>query len=132
MAEKLLARVAQVNARRAITVIVVVVVLGLMMAVPVRTYVAQHSELKQVKAENAQIEREVADYEGKVAEQNDPAHYEAKARERLGYQMPGEMAVVVQFPDRSEEEARQEQERRREENTWYQNLWDSVSTPPEN
>lgn len=52
--------------------VVVVCVVALTLAMPLRTYFSQRSEFRQLTASNEQLRREVADYQQKVNEQNDP------------------------------------------------------------
>lgn len=96
-----------------------------------RTYLSQRSEFHELAQSNADLQREVAEYERKVVEQNDPAYIEAKARERLQMVKRGERQVVVIAPNKEQQEAAERAEREREANPWYQNMWDAVSTPPE-
>ncbi|MEO9328464.1 septum formation initiator family protein [Gordonia aurantiaca] len=110
--------------------VVVVCVVALTLAMPVRTYFSQRSEFNQLTAANEQLRREVADYQQKVNEQNDPAYIEAQARARLQFVKPGEIPLVMLFPA---DEARREAAERAEERArapWYGNLWDTLSTPP--
>ncbi len=110
--------------------VVVVCVVALTLAMPLRTYFSQRAEFRQLTASNEQLQREVADYQQKVNEQNDPAYIEAQARTRLQFVKPGEIPLVMLFPA---DEARREAAERAEERArapWYGNLWDTLSTPP--
>ncbi|WP_439032203.1 septum formation initiator family protein [Gordonia terrae] len=110
--------------------VVVVCVVALTLAMPLRTYFSQRAEFRQLTASNEQLQREVADYQQKVNEQNDPAYIEAQARTRLQFVKPGEIPLVMLFPA---EEARREAAERAEQRArapWYGNLWDTLSTPP--
>ncbi|WOC11450.1 Cell division protein FtsL [Gordonia sp. MP11Mi] len=109
----------------------VVVFLALTLAVPVRTYLSQRSEFNELQQANTQLQKEVAEYERKAVEQNDPAYIEAKARERLQMVKRGERQVILIAPNKEQQEAAERAEREREANPWYQNMWDAVSTPPE-
>ncbi|MCF8605648.1 septum formation initiator family protein [Gordonia sp. HY442] len=124
-------RFGRVDPKRAAVIALVVVFLALTLAVPVRTYLSQRSEFNELQQENAELQRQVADYEHKVVEQNDPAYIEAKARERLQMVKRGERQVIVIAPNKEQQEAAERAEREREANPWYQNIWDAVSTPPE-
>ncbi|MCF8572044.1 septum formation initiator family protein [Gordonia sp. HY002] len=124
-------RFGHVDPKRAAVIALVVVFLALTLAVPVRTYLSQRSEFNELQQENAELQRQVADYEHKVVEQNDPAYIEAKARERLQMVKRGERQVIVIAPNKEQQEAAERAEREREANPWYQNIWDAVSTPPE-
>lgn len=130
LASSVLAHWERVDPKRAIVLALVLSVVALTLAMPVRTYFSQRSEFEQLNASNAQLQRDVTDYQRKVNEQGDPAYVEAKARERLQLVRPGEKAVVMMFPG---DDARVAAEKRAEEkarNPWYGNLWDAVATPP--
>ncbi|MFT3663365.1 MAG: septum formation initiator family protein [Gordonia sp. (in: high G+C Gram-positive bacteria)] len=124
-------RIASVNARRAIGLLAVLVLLALTLAVPTRTYLAQRAEFNRLEAENAQLAQEVDELQKRVTEQNDPAWIEQEARSRLQFRMPGEKVVVLQFPAKERRQAEEKAAREYAANPWYSNLWDAVSTPPE-
>lgn len=118
-----------INPKRAVVLVAVLSLLALTLAVPMRTYFSQQTEFDELRSSNVQLQQEVRDYEEKVAEQNDPAYIEAQARERLQFVMPGEKALLMQYPvppGKSEEERKAEKQAG---NPWYTNLWDSVSVP---
>lgn len=126
-----LQRLASVNSRRAIGLLAVLVLLALTLAVPMRTYLAQRAEFQRLQAENVQLAQDIDRYQREVTLQNDPAWIEAQARQRLQYAMPGERPLVLAFPSREKQQAEDKKAREYAANPWYQNLWDSVSTPPE-
>ncbi|GAC68558.1 FtsB family cell division protein [Gordonia soli] len=118
------------NPRRALVLGLVVSVVALTLAMPLRTYFSQQSEFDQLKTSNAQLRTEVADYQQKVNEQNDPAYIEAQARDRLKFVKPGEKPVVMMFPGDDARKAAEQQAEERRRAPWYGNLWDAVATPP--
>ncbi|MCK0439813.1 septum formation initiator family protein [Gordonia alkaliphila] len=124
-------RFTSVNSRRVLGMALVLVLLAVTLAVPVRTYWSQRGEFNRLQAANEQLARDVEHYQRRVTEQNDPAYIEAAAREQLQYVMPGEKPLVLTYPSREQQEKAQEKERKYASNPWYQNLWDAVSTPPE-
>ncbi|WP_343287259.1 septum formation initiator family protein [Gordonia sp. SID5947] len=126
----LTARWEGLDAKRAIILALVISVVALTLAMPVRTYFSQRAEFDQLRASNDRLRSEVTDYQQKVNEQGDPAYIEAKARERLQFVRPGEKALVMMFPDDDARIAAQKQAQERARNPWYGNLWESVSTPP--
>ncbi|WP_442903731.1 FtsB family cell division protein [Gordonia sp. Z-3] len=118
------------DAKRAIVLALVVSVVALTLAMPVRTYFSQRAEFEQLRASNDQLRSEVSDYQQKVNEQSDPAYIEAEARERLQFVRPGEKALVMMFPGDDARIAAEKQAEERARSPWYGNLWESVSTPP--
>ena len=85
-------------ARRAAILAAVVCVLTLTIAGPVRTYFAQRTEMKQLKATEAQLRAQIADLEEQKVKLADPVFIAAQARERLGFVMPGDIPYQVQLP----------------------------------
>ncbi|KHO22743.1 septum formation initiator [Mycolicibacterium setense] len=86
------------TARRAAILAAVVCVLTLTIAGPVRTYFAQRTEMKQLKASEEQLRTQIADLEQQKVKLADPVYIAAQARERLGFVMPGDTPYQVQLP----------------------------------
>lgn len=86
------------TARRAAILAAVVCVLTLTIAGPVRTYFAQRTEMKQLKASEEQLRAKIADLEQQKVKLADPVYIAAQARERLGFVMPGDTPYQVQLP----------------------------------
>lgn len=84
--------------RRAAMLAAVVCVLGLSVAVPLRNYVSQRSDLAAVHEQQLIMADKVAELERRRALLSDPSHIQAQARERLRYVRPGEAPYVVQLP----------------------------------
>ncbi|MFW0791199.1 FtsB family cell division protein [Gordonia sp. CPCC 205333] len=122
-------RMRGVNPRHAVIMAVVLAFVILTLAMPMRTYFSQQSEFDQLRESNAQLHKEVADYQQKVNEQGDPAYTEAKARARLQYARPGETVLVLTFPGQAQRKAEEDRAAAKARNPWYGNLWDSVATP---
>jgi cell division protein FtsB len=120
-------RAANLTGRAAILA-VVVCMLAISLAYPLREYLSQRGE--------------IAEYESKVAEQRDrvealqkarerwedPAYVEAQARERLHYVMPGETAYVVLEADEAPETDGVIEPDRTEvaSEPWFTDLWRTV------
>ncbi|MDV3129060.1 septum formation initiator family protein [Mycobacterium sp. 21AC1] len=85
-------------ARRAAILAAVVCVLTLTIAGPVRTYFAQRTEMKQLKASEQQLREQIAELEEQKVKLADPVFIAAQARERLGFVMPGDTPYQVQLP----------------------------------
>ena len=117
--------------RRAAVVAIVVCALAFTVAVPLRTYLSQRSEVRDQEAQQAQLQTEVARLRDRKAQLSDPAQIEAEARRRLRYVKPGEVPWMVQLPDdqsgapaaappgKAGQPAPQA--------PWYQSLWAQVS-----
>jgi cell division protein FtsB len=103
--------------------------LALSIAVPLRTYLAQRDELRAVTADQEQLKAAVAELERRKQQLSDPAQVEIEARKRLHYVRPGETPYIVQLP--GDEERKPEEERPASQpaanQSWYQELWESVS-----
>ncbi|MDQ4011508.1 MAG: septum formation initiator family protein [Actinomycetota bacterium] len=84
--------------RRAAMLAVAVCVLALSVAVPLRNYVSQRSELAAVYEQQLIVADKVAELERRRDLLSDPRHIQAQARERLRYVRPGEAPYVVQLP----------------------------------
>ncbi|MGV0744942.1 FtsB family cell division protein [Mycolicibacterium sp. XJ870] len=85
-------------ARRAAILAAVVCVLTLTIAGPVRTYFAQRTEMKQLKASEEQLRVQIAELEQQKVKLADRQYIQAQARERLGFVMPGDTPYQVQLP----------------------------------
>lgn len=129
LTQSALHRMRGVNPRHAVIMAVVLAFVILTLAMPLRTYFSQQAEFDQLRESNAQLRKEVADYQQKVNEQGDPAYTEAKARARLQYARPGETVLVLTFPGQAQRKAEEDRAAAKARNPWYGNLWDSVATP---
>jgi cell division protein FtsB len=121
-------------ARRAAILAVVVCVLTLTIAGPVRTYFAQRTEMKQLSDAEAQLRSQIADLQQQKLKLGDPVYIAAQARERLGFVMPGDIPYQVQLPagaaapdaaapgvDPAKPPSGQ---------PWYTSLWHTISDAP--
>lgn len=86
------------STRRAAVLALVVGAMALSVAVPLRNYVSQRSELATVRDQQQILADQVAELQRRQALLADPRHIEAQARERLRYVRPGETPYVVQVP----------------------------------
>jgi cell division protein FtsB len=113
---------------RAAVLALVVCLLAISLAYPLREYLSQRSEIAEYRARVAEQEQRVAELRRARDRWRDPAYVEAQARERLRYVMPGETSYVVLEPDeapppdgvvdRLPEDA--------ERSPWFADLWHSV------
>jgi cell division protein FtsB len=84
---------------RAAVLALVVCLLAISLAYPLREYLAQRGDIGSVRARVAQQEKSVADLRSQQKRWQDPAYVERQARERLHFVMPGETSYVVLEPD---------------------------------
>ena len=124
-------RVRGLSPKRAVVLALVLSVVALTLAVPLRTYFSQRSEADQLRATHSALVQQNSELQSKVDEQNDPANIMAQARERLQFVMPGDKALVMQFPTAPEKSDEQKRAERRAGAPWYTQLLESVSTPAE-
>ncbi|RAV13973.1 septum formation initiator family protein [Mycolicibacterium sp. GF69] len=119
-------------ARRAAILAVVVCVLTLTIAGPVRTYFAQRTEMKQLKATEEQLRSQIADLEQQKEKLADPVFIAAQARERLGFVMPGEIPYQVQLPAGAIAPGAPDEQPAgvNRDQPWYTALWHTIADAP--
>lgn len=119
-------------ARRAAILAAVVCVLTLTIAGPVRTYFAQRTEMKQLKATEQQLRAQIADLEQQKVKLADPVFIAAQARERLGFVMPGEIPYQVQLPPGAAVPGTPDDEPTTvfRDQPWYTALWHTIADEP--
>jgi len=119
-------------ARRAAILAVVVCVLTLTIAGPVRTYFAQRTEMKQLVEAEAQLRSQIADLEQQKLKLGDPVYIAAQARERLGFVMPGDIPYQVQLPPGAEpvEAPGVDPAKPPSGQPWYTSLWHTIADAP--
>ncbi|OBI76185.1 septum formation initiator family protein [Mycobacterium sp. E740] len=119
-------------ARRAAILAAVVCVLTLTIAGPVRTYFAQRTEMKQLKATEEQLRAQIADLEQQKVKLADPVFVAAQARERLGFVMPGEIPYQVQLPANAAVPGTPDQGPAtvNRDQPWYTALWGTIADAP--
>ncbi|MGH3753099.1 MAG: FtsB family cell division protein [Pseudonocardiaceae bacterium] len=84
--------------RRAAMLAAVVCVLALSVAVPLRNYLGQRSELAAVYEQQHILTDKIIELQRRRTLLADPQHIQAQARERLRYVRPGEAPYLVQLP----------------------------------
>lgn len=114
----------------ALVLIVAGIAVALTLSAPLRNSMSDRSEFARLSASNSELRKQIAYYEQKINEQNDPAYIEAQARERLHFVYPGEKAVVMMYPGDDARKAAERQAAERANNPWFSNLWEAVATPP--
>jgi cell division protein FtsB len=119
-------------ARRAAILAAVICVLTLTIAGPVRTYFGQRTEMKQLKATEAQLRSQIADLEEQKVKLADPVFIAAQARERLGFVMPGDIPYQVQLPAGAAVPGSpgSEPAAKHSDQPWYTALWHTIADAP--
>ena len=112
---------------RAAMLALVVCMLAISLAYPLREYLAQRSDIGQLRAEVSEQEQRVAELRTARERWADPAYVEAQARERLHYVMPGETSYVVLGADEEPADGVVPKVRAEAERApWFADLWHSV------
>jgi len=121
------------TARRAVILAAVMCVLTLTLAGPVRTFFAQHADMKQQSQLEATLHHQITDLQQQKANLDDPAHIRAQARERLGFVMPGEIPYQVQLPATADvpgEPGIEPGTAGPAGDPWYTALWHTIADTP--
>jgi cell division protein FtsB len=118
---------------RAAVLALVVCMLAISLAYPLREFLSQRGDIGGYRAKVAAQEKRVADLTRARERWNDPAYVKAQARERLHFVMPGETVYIVLEPDEapapvaaSERSTMPEPKR-----PWFGDLWKSVEVAGE-
>lgn len=120
------------TARRAAVLAVMVCVLTLTVAGPVRTYFAQRTEMRQLGAVKATLQQQISDLQLQQDKQADPAYIAAQARERLGFVKPGEIPYQVQIAPRDDAAGKPGEAKKSpaRDGPWYAALWHTIADEP--
>ncbi|WP_424184264.1 FtsB family cell division protein [Actinokineospora sp. G85] len=114
--------------RRAAVLATVVCALALSVAVPLRTYLTQRSEVAAQEQRQAELRSQVEDLERRKAALADPAQTEVEARKRLRYVKPGETPYMVELPNQAPGQPPSEPAApAAPSGPWYRDLWGSVN-----
>ena len=116
-------RVRPMLTSRAAILALVVCVIALSLAYPLREYVMQQSQIAQLKEDRARMEENVAHLQEREEALGDEAFVEREARARLHYQYPEETAYIVIRP---ESEAEAEADPAEPTEPWFTELWRTV------
>lgn len=95
---------------------------ALMLALPIRTWLAQKSELEAMRTEIASAQDRVAALQGQEQQWQDPRYLEGQARLRLNMVKPGESGLIAL--DHSE--MAQKEIPAPPATTWYEKVWRSA------
>lgn len=101
-------------------------------ALPLREYLGQRSDIRQLEQQQADARKRVAALEERKSRLQDPAYISALARDRLHFVRPGETAYVVIAPSASPVPPKDAQRAASApagpEAPWYSQIWGSVRT----
>jgi cell division protein FtsB len=113
---------------RAAMLALVVCMLAISLAYPLREYLAQRGEIGEYQAKVAEQRERVAELEQARRRWQDPAYVEAQARDRLHYVMPGETSYVVLEADEAPapDGVIEQEPAEAEPSPWFADLWHSV------
>ncbi|TDE02003.1 FtsB family cell division protein [Jiangella asiatica] len=122
---------------RAAVLALVLAVLLVSYAYPLRTWFDQHRERAELEREATELEASVDQLEQELRLWEDPAYVAAAARERLNFVLPGEQSyIVVPDPDEDAGEVGADGLPPSGDGTWYERLWASLTfadaEPPDN
>ena len=119
--------------RYTLVLAVLVVFLALTLVVPLRTYVSGRAELAEINAHNEVQRQRIAELEAEKERLDDPAYQEERARAILGLVEEGETPFRLIAPAISGAQTTDEPVEDVEVpgGSWYEQLWSSISTPPE-
>ncbi|THA26056.1 septum formation initiator family protein [Streptomyces sp. RKND-216] len=92
------------------------------LAYPLRQYIAQQSEIDELRQEAERRQERVEDLRRLKARWQDPAFVEQRARERLHMLRPGETGYLT---ERGAEDERRPQGDA-SDRPWYRNLWEGL------
>ena len=113
---------------RAAVLALVVCVLAISLAYPLREYLAQRGDIGGIRSRVAEQEKSVADLRAQQRRWQDPAYVERQARQRLHFVMPGETSYVVLEPDEAPapDGAVASAPRPVAHSPWFTDLWRTV------
>ncbi|MEV6924672.1 septum formation initiator family protein [Dactylosporangium sp. NPDC051485] len=112
---------------RAVVLGLVLLVLLLAYAYPMRVYLAQQAEIEAMETRQQQQAEKVADMRALAKKWDDPEYVISQARQRLHMVLPGEKPYVVVDPAKSPETDPAELPGApKPPRPWYDKLWSSV------
>ena len=120
--------------RRALVMVIVVVVLAISFAGTLRIYLSQQHDLAVAEQQIRERSDQIADLQAELARWNDPDYVKAQARDRLGWVMPGEIGYRVVGEDGKPLgggvviESEQKLPAGEHDPVWWDRLWGSVQT----
>ena len=114
---------------RATLLAVVIGVLALTLAYPLRTYLRQQEQISELTAGNAERQQRVNELREAAALYDDPAWVGDEARRRLHLLLPGEQAYLQPAPEQPSASPSAAAERSDPDTAWYGQLWSEIFSP---
>ena len=111
---------------RAAVLALVVCVLSVSLAYPLREYLGQRADIAALEARVAEQRAEVAAAKAQYDRWQDPAYYRAQAKARLHMVDPGERQYVVVESERGDEVAEVATKPAESARPWFGALWGSI------
>jgi cell division protein FtsB len=115
--------------KRAAVLGIVVCMLVLTLAYPLRSFLSQRAQIRDVAAQNAQDRAQVAQLQQSVDRYKDPKYIEQLARTRLHFQFPGDTVYYLRPAPQSAPVVHREGHTKVQvtpEKAWYDQLWGSA------
>jgi cell division protein FtsB len=115
---------------RAVVLVVVLLALALSYVFPMRVYLAQQAEIAQLRADQAEQRRHIDELAEEAALWRDPDYVRTQARQRLYYGEPGEILLIPQWSNESEQPVSEADpaDQPAPAPPWWQTLWASVQS----
>ncbi|WP_433210757.1 FtsB family cell division protein [Dactylosporangium sp. CS-047395] len=112
---------------RAVVLSLILLVLLLAYAYPVRVYLAQQAEIEALEQSQQRQAAKVAEMQARAKKWDDPEYVISQARQRLHMVLPGEKPYVVVDPANSQQTDPDELPGApKQPRAWYGKLWSSV------
>ncbi|MCK9900339.1 septum formation initiator family protein [Frankia sp. Cpl3] len=114
---------------RATLLAVVICVLVLTLAYPLRLYLQQQAKISELTRANAERQSRVDDLRDQVGRYNDSEWVADEARRRLHYVLPGERSYLMRTTPQQTAEPGAESGAGTGDGSWYNRLWSQLSEP---
>lgn len=108
----------------------VLAVVALSLAYPLRNYLSQRADLAAAVEQQHELDQRIAELQIQQAALADPDYIAAEAKRRLQYVRPGDTVYVVQAPELTTDDAGAAAPAA-PSGPWYSTLWDTLSHQPE-
>ncbi|WP_018502117.1 FtsB family cell division protein [Parafrankia discariae] len=115
---------------RATLLAVVICVLVLTLAYPLRLYLQQQAKISELTRANAQRQTRVDDLRAEVARYDDPAWVADEARRRLHFILPGEKSYLMPTAPQPTARPGADAAGGAGDRSWYGRLWSQLDQPP--